>query len=260
MTPAAKRPEKRHDLQVPQFPRVCTKRDAVGFINSVGFCLLFPVKRLPLVSLYWAVARQPIHLGPQWDAACESIWAWKDDLPRQRRAWYGKYFCGRGTFISLELLPYFLALEGTDAAPSEYDRNYQTGKISHDAAVIWKTLAIEGPLATLELRHACRMDSKAGNKRFKRAMLELQSKLVVTHFGAEQETAAWESARFELTARAFPRQVTAARDISPVRARATIAQKYLAWHAQAKAADLARLFGWTKAEAASALGARNEVR
>jgi hypothetical protein len=239
---------------------VHTKRDAVGFINRVGFCLLFPVKRLPLLSLYWAVARRPIHLGPQWDAACETIWAWKDELPRQRHAWYAKYIRGRGTFISLELLPHFLAVEDTNVTPSEYDRVYQAGELSHDAVVIWKTLAREGPLPTLELRHACRMDSKAGNKRFKRAMLELQSKLIVTHFGTEQETAAWESTRFELTARAFPRQVTAARNISPAQARAAITQKYCVWHPKAKATDLVRLFGWTKADAASALGAKNEIQ
>jgi len=37
-----------------------------------------------------------------------------------------------------------------------------------------ESLADLGPLATLELRHACKMDSKAGNVRFKKAMNELQ--------------------------------------------------------------------------------------
>ncbi len=237
----------------PRWPRVRTERDAVAFIHAAGFCLLFPVKRLPLPSLYWAVARRPIQLGPQWDAGCEKIWRWKDELPRRRLAWYAKYFRGRGTFISLEMLPYFLALEGIGVALHEHGRAYRAGEISHDAGIIWKTLAEEGPLATLELRHACGMASETGNARFKRAMLKLQAKLVVTHFGAEQETAAWASARFELTARAFPRQVAAARKVSAAEARAAIVRKYLAWQPAAKPADLTHLFGWTKKETLAAM-------
>ena len=97
------------------------------------------------------------------------------------------------------------------------------------------------------------MDSKAGNARFKQAMLELQCLLVVVHFGAEQETATWASNRFELVARAFLKQVQAARGITPEGARAAIAAKYLEWHPDAQPRVLARLFGWTKAEAIRAL-------
>jgi hypothetical protein len=57
-------------------------------------------------------------------------------------------------------------------------------------------------------------------------MQELQLLLAVVHFGAEQETAAWASGRFELTACAFPRQAAAARRITPETARAALAAKY----------------------------------
>src|SRR3989442_14859155 len=116
------------------------------------------------------------------------------------------------------------------ASPGHHERFYAGGRISHDARTIWQALEQHGPLATLELRHACKMGSKAGNVRFKRAMLELQCLLQVVHFGAEQETAAWASGRFELTSRAFPRQVLRAREIAPEAARAAIAKKYLHWH------------------------------
>jgi hypothetical protein len=87
-------------------------------------------------------------------------------------------------------------------------------------------------------------------------MLELQCLLAMVHFGAEQETAAWASARFELVTRAFPAQVRAARRITPEQARAAIAAKYLEWHPNAPWQALARLFGWTKAEAIQATEAR----
>jgi hypothetical protein len=237
--------------------RVVTPGDAVRFINAVGYCLLFPITRLPLPSLYYACARRDIHLGPGWDKYCEKIWRWKDELPRQQRAFYAKYFKLRGTFISLAMLPHFLAMRGTAAAASDHERFYSSGLISHDASTIWQTLDKLGPLARLELRHACKMESAAGNQRFKRAMAELQCLLVVVHFGAEQETESWASVRYELTARTFPKQVAAARRISPEAARAALAAKYQEWHPDAPPALLARLFGWTKGEAVSAArGAR----
>ncbi len=232
--------------------RVRTAADAVRFIDGVGYCLLFPIKGLPLPSLYYAVARRyPL----TWDRYTARIWRWKDELPRRRRAFYAKYFKGRGTFISLALLPHFLAMHATAAAPGDYERFYAAGRIHHDARVIWAAVEQHGPLATLELRHACRMDSKAGNTRFKRAMLQLQRLLLLVHFGAEQETAAWASGRFELTCRAFPREAALARRIALEAARATIAAKYLDWHLDAAPTRLARLFGWPKAAATAAMGA-----
>jgi len=237
---------------------VKTPADAVRFIDAMGYCLLFPIKSLPLPSLYYAVARRDIQLGPHWDKYCQKIWDWKDEFGRQRRAFYAKYFRGRGTFISLGLLPHFLAMHDTVVAAGDHERFYAAGRIGSDAGVVWEALERHGPLATLELRHACKMESTAGNLRFKRAMLELQRLLLVVHFGAEQETPAWPSGRFELTWRAFPHQAVAARRLTPEAARAAIAAKYLRWHPGAPNARLARLFGWAKTEAIAAAGkARN---
>jgi hypothetical protein len=231
--------------------RVKTAVDAVRFIDAVGFCMLFPVKNVPLPSLYYAVAkRQPTG----WDKYCQLIWHWKDELPRKRRAFYGKYFRGRGSFLSLKFLPHFLALHATHASADAADDFYAAGRIPHDAREIWQALAKHGPLPTLELRHACKMETQAGNKRFKKAMLELQGLLIVTHSGVEQETEAWASNRFELVARAFPKQIAQAATISPEQARIAIATKYRAIYPAAPPAQMARLFGWTKTQAAAALG------
>ncbi len=229
--------------------RVKIAEDAVRFIDAVGYCLLFPVKNVPLPSLYFAMARR---IPFTWDGYGAKLWQWKDNFPRQRRAFYAKYFRGRGTFISLKLLPHFLAMRGT-AAASEHESFYARGEISAEARAVWEALDEHGPLATLELRHACKMASVAGNKRFKRAMLELAGRLLVVHFGAEQETDAWASSRFELTARAFSKEMEAARRIGPEAARAALAAKYLEWHPGAEARALARLFGWTRAEAEAAI-------
>lgn len=230
--------------------RVKTVADATRFIDAEGFCVLFPVKNILLPSLYFAVARRT---DARWDKYAQLIWEWKDGLPRKRRAFYGKYFKGRGTFLSLKFLPHFLAVHGTAIEPREAEVFYDAGRISRDALELWQALAKHGPLPTLELRHACKMETQAGNKRFKKAMLELQGLLIVTHSGVEQETESWASNRFELVVRAFPEQVAQASKISEGDARTAIAVKYKSLYPDATAAQIARLFSWTKAQAVTAL-------
>src|SRR5882724_8567210 len=237
-----------HELRWPRLIR--TPSDAARFADHVGFCVLFPVKNIPLPSLYYAVSKRA---EVRWDKYAQLIWKWKDELPKKRRAFYGKYFKGRGTFLSLKFLPHFLATHGTAIEPPEAEAFYGTGRISRDALELWQALAKHGPLPTLELRHACKMESQAGNKRFKKAMLELQGLLIVTHSGAEQETEAWASNRFDLVGRVFPREVAEARKISAEDARMAIAVKYKSLYPGAAPAQIARLFGWTKAQAVAAL-------
>lgn len=232
--------------------RVATPGEAVKYIDATGYCMLFPVSQVPLPSLYCVVTGRSPHEGIYFDKFFEMIWRWKDQLPRRSRAFYAKYFRGRGTFISLRQLPYFLSMREAAVAPGDYERFYAEGRISPDARAVWKALANEGPLATLELRHACGMETLRGNIRYKRAMLDLQRMLIVTHFGAEQETGAWASGRFELTSRAFRRETTAAQAISPDDARAKIAAKFLEWRPSASVLQLARLFAWPKEHAAAA--------
>jgi hypothetical protein len=232
--------------------RVLTLAEAVKFIDATGYCMLFPVKNTPLPSLYYAATRRGLHGKWKWDKYSSMVWRWKDELPRRCRAFYAKYFRGRGTLISLQLLPHFLAMRESAVMPGDYERFYSEGRIRDDARVIWEALEERGPLATLELRDACKMDTQAGNIRFKRAILELQCMLIVVHFGAEQEINAWASGRYELTHRAFPRQTEAAQRISPEEARSNLAAKFREWHPNSSPMQLARLFSWPKAEAMAA--------
>ncbi len=239
--------------------RVAALVDAVKFIDAAGFCTLFPVANVPLPSLYCAVTGRAADDGVIFDEHFEKIWDWKDELPRRRRALYAKYFRGKGTFISRAHLPYFLSVREAAAAPHDHERFYREGRIHDDARLIWEALAEHGPLATLELRHACKMETTAGNVRFKRAILDLQRLLVVSHFGSEQETGAWASGKYELVSRAFPEETAAAFEIEPRDARAVLAAKFAEVSGGAQPVEVARLFGWTKAQAETALQAAHAI-
>ncbi|HKS83022.1 MAG TPA: hypothetical protein VJR23_16075 [Candidatus Acidoferrales bacterium] len=239
-----------HEIPWPR--RIVTIAEAAKYIRTVGFCMLFTVESVPLPSLYYHVTKRNRLQVHVWDKYSEMVWRWKDDLPRRSLAFYGKYFRGRGTFISLEQLPNFLALENAVIGPGDRDRFYAEGRIREDARTIWEALEKFGALATLELRNACKMDTKAGNVRFKRAIVELQQSLVAMHSGTEQETGAWASGRYDLICRAFPKAISAARQITPEEARAKLASKFFEVQRDAAPSDLMRLFGWSKDEAAAA--------
>ena len=233
--------------------RIVTLAEAAKYVNTVGFCMLFPVKNIPLPSLYFAVTQRNRLEKRIWDKYSEMVWHWKDKLPHRRRAFYAKYFRGRGTFISLAQLPSFLAMDEAAVAPDDHERLYAEGRIRDDARTIWQSLAEHGPLPTLELRHACKFESKSGNVRFKRAILDLQCELIAVHSGAEQEMGAWASGRYDLTCRAFPKETAAARNISPQEARVKLAAKFVEYNPKAAPLQLAKLFGWSKNDAQVAL-------
>jgi len=245
-----KLPRRKDGFEVRWPAPVRTPAQAARFLEHAGFCVLFPVKDVPLPSLYFAVSRRR---EACWDKHAQLIWKWKDELPRKRRAFYAKYFRGRGTFLSLRCLSFLLAAHETAVGPDDAEGFYSAGRISRDACDLWLTLAEHGSLATLELRHACKLETPAGNKRFKKAMLELQGLLIVTHSGAEQETDAWASNRFDLVSRVFPSECRASAELSSDKARGLLAAHYRTLYPSASAATIARLFGWTKAQATSAL-------
>jgi len=239
--------DRTHEIRWPG--AVSMPAQAVRFINHAGFCVLFPVKNVSLPSLYYAVAKR---LPARWDKHAQKIWKWRDELPAKRRAFYAKYFKSRATFISLKYLSHFLAMREAAVSPKDAEHFYSAGRISHDARAIWLALADHGPMPTLELRHACKFDTKAGNIRFKKAILDLQCQLIVTHTGGEQETESWASNRFDLVSRAFPKQLAQARKISPEAARSALARQYLKLYPSAPALQISRLFNWSKSETQAA--------
>jgi hypothetical protein len=233
--------------------RIVTIAEGAKYIRAVGYCMLFTVKSVPLPSLYYHVTKRNRLDKRIWDKYSEMVWHWKDELPRRRKAFYGKYFRGRGTFISLEQLPNFLAMEDAAVAPEDHARFYAQGRIGENARTIWEALEQHGPMATLELRNACKMDTKAGNVRFKRAIVELQRALIAMHCGTEQETGAWASGRYDLICRVFPKETAAAKKIASEMARRNLARKFREVRGTITTQGLARLFGWSKEETAEAI-------
>ena len=207
--------------------RIRTLDQAAAWLDRVGFALLFPSRGIALPSLWEAQGRKVIK-GPTWDADMARLWEWKDQLPRRRRAWYGKLIRGKGTLVASRLLPHFSAAMNTpwelDAAETLYSR----GRLSPEALKIARVLRDQGPQPTLALRYAAGFEDVRRNARFKKAMTELGARLLITHFGTKKEEgAAWPSTVYELVPRAFSRLSKRARELSAEGARREIERAYL---------------------------------
>lgn len=218
--------------------RIGSFERAAAFVDDVGFALLFPKARLALPSLWEAASDRPLSSLPQdWGPDIERVWRWKDELPKRRRAWYGRFLHGRPSFLSPALLAELYPRAGR---PDDF----REAGLGRDARRIAEVLLASGPTSSAVLRQAVGLDGKAGGARFSQALSELGRELVVTHFGAQDEGSGWPAAVLELSARAFRLRVPR----GPDAARLAAAARFLDTMIAARPADLARAFGWTTSE------------
>src|SRR5262245_56963165 len=88
--------------------RVRSERDALRFVDAVGFCSTFHVMPDGPASLWEAVVGRP---KPRWprrshhDAGVGLTWELKDVLPHRREVYYGKVVKGRPMLVALDVFP-----------------------------------------------------------------------------------------------------------------------------------------------------------
>lgn len=215
--------------------RVRSLHRAASFVDDVGFALLFPSARLLVPSLWEAVAgedAQPFATGM--DANEQRVWAWKDELPLRRHAWYGNFLAGRGSLLSPALLR---ALYPGDGHVGDHEALALSGT-AHEIA----ELLADQPLPSATLR------TLVGDRnRYQRGVAELQRQLLVTHAGVEEKASGWPSAVVDLTCRRF--------EVGDAMDHVAAAEIWVATVLETTAADLARAFRWPVSQARSALDA-----
>jgi hypothetical protein len=225
---------------------VKTAVGATKFIADLGFTLLFPRRALALPSL-WDVARDDeLAIVQQWGPDIQRVWAWKDELPRTGRAWYGDFLAGQKSFLSPEMVALLYPRDGADD-------DWRTAELSPSALAVAEVLAASGPTPSSVLRELAGFAGPGGRPPYVRALTELGKALVVTHLGvvAQEEVGAtgWPSAVIELTARAFP---VPAPGPTAERQRAA-ARRFLDTMVAVRPRELARAFGWPAATAQAVL-------
>ena len=203
---------------------VTTIEGAGRFVVDVGLALLFPADRITAPSLWEAVAGEDAEPFAAGMGEAESrVWAWKDELPREGLAWYGRFLYRRGSLLSPSLLAALYPGRGDMS-------DHRLLELSREAHEIAEAL-IPGPLTTAALRQLV-----GDRSRYDRGMSELQRSLLVTSAGVEQRGAGWPAGVVDLTCRLF--------DVGAGVNRAHATTRFLQTVLRATPRELSRAYGW----------------
>lgn len=229
-----------------------SEADARAFVESVGFCFLWPIKELEMPSLLHAIAGRAREVPAEHaDPDGSRCWGWKDRSLGQRWWYYGKLLARRATLVSLELLPYFYACSPNYGDLNDYLQEYHEGTLTADAKQVYEALLEHGPLDTVHLRKAAHMSAENAKSRFDRALTDLQVGLKVLPVGVA-EAGAWHYAFvYEIVQRHFPDLPAQARPIGRSEARRALIQRYLDTVVAADMATIRRVFhvlNWSPSE------------
>jgi len=188
--------------------RVRTLTDAARFVDRAGIAYVFPDNKVPLPTLWGAVQGNPMRpMDPDewdWTGPVARTWDLKDALGAKRRAWFGRFVRGKGTLISLDVLPALFRLVGTADA----------GDVSAEGRGVVERLRSVGPMSTLHLRMSLRLSGPKGGARFGKIMLELYRSLMIANVGVDDTETRWPSAVIGLFEKCYPAALRAAAKLS----------------------------------------------
>jgi hypothetical protein len=230
-----------------------SKEEAVEFVNERGFIFFWPIKDILLPSLWVSVAGdRPV--ADAHDDPGHVTWGWKDSLLGGKEWYYSKILRKKATVISHEIAPYFYALtENYGSAEEDYLTQYEQGKMTLEAKLVYESLLDNGPLDTIALRKSARLTSRDSDSRFNKALADLQADFKILPVGTS-EAGAWHYAFiYEIVARHYPELPEKARYLQDVSSRATLSDVYLRSVGAAQVSDIEKLFQWGKIETLRAL-------
>jgi hypothetical protein len=213
--------------------RVRTLADAARFVDRVGFAYVFPDNKIPLPSLWGAIKGDPARpMDPDewgWNKAVALAWDLKDALGEKRKAWFGRFFRGKGSLISLGMLPPLFRLVGGA------DRD----GVLPEGRELCERLRNVGSMSTLHLRRLLRLSGPKGNARFGKVTVALYRKLLICNAGVDETETRWPSAVIGLFEKRYPGVARAAARLSEDEALRLVLSKVPAL----KPRTLASLFG-----------------
>lgn len=173
-----------------------TIEDAKSFLDSIGFCLLYPVRSLPTVPTFFgAYAGSTVSLpdakhafaDPRNQPATELMVR----LLRERHAYEINLLPESSLLVSAGFFPFFYALFGDRNPKAAPKANTQGGKLSPLALKVFETIQKQGPLSKGQLQEM--ISRELTGAALDRALHELWSILKITRVDyREKEGACWD--------------------------------------------------------------------
>ena len=192
--------------------------EAAAFVDQVGFCTWTPLKRY---------------------LASEG----KDDLHFTKRLYYAKIFTKQASFISLKLLPYFIAAQERDVFFL-----YDEGQLTTATKRIYEFLRENGPTSTRNLRSGTWLSGKENKSAHERAMDDLLRRFIVCKVGLTGRTRGKYGYIWDLTDAWLPELAEKASRLERGEAKRVIWRKCEGWGLSLEPAALAYIFCWEKSD------------
>jgi hypothetical protein len=240
-----------------------SEKDALAFINEVGFCFLFTSQGTEMPTLYEAIVGNPDSWTTSHDFETGRTWTWKDNLPVAKKCFYGKLLRDKPVLVSLDLFPYFYAISENYGDLDQYLEEYQDGKLGLAAKQIHEALLYHGAMPTSELRRRANLAGHDNARAFERGLVELQMRLKITKTGISEANRWHYCYVYDLLPRWLPEQVEEGLAIKSRDAYPVIVRRYLRNVIVSTVPLMVRLFGWpieTIEHAVAALAASGEIR
>ncbi len=230
--------------------RIRTRRQAIRFVNDVGFCFLYRITEPGLPSLANALEGSAGGRTPARSPGASSFsWDLRGILPDERDAFCGKILLRRPMLVSMEYLPYFMAM--SDRRESAIRTQSRKAGLSPTAQHILEQLRRKSPQTTQDLRHRLSALTGTGKSAFDLALTELQVRMKIAALEDDRRPS---SALWALASRKYPVQTRRARGLSIEEARRAILERHFRNQLVLTFADIKRLFRWERQEIFQTLG------
>ncbi len=203
--------------------------DLVRFVDAVGCCTWRPLSGFPDFPFQDAVMGSVAPGAPD-------PWFWKDDLHIQKRLYYTRVFGGQPGYVSLALLPAFMATNGAVADELIFD-----GRMSPEARQIYHLIESEGPIATRKLK---RLLTPGAKRAAGRILIELDRQFVITKTAITGRTLGTYSYVWDLVDRWAPEMLLAADKLGRRQAELVLREHLAAFGIDPESPFYQKVLGW----------------
>ncbi|MGE5560541.1 MAG: DNA glycosylase AlkZ-like family protein [Chloroflexota bacterium] len=222
----------RHQLR-DGVPFIADYEAACAYVEELGIVMPWSAKGYPLPCLRTVfrgeVKREP---GPIWD--------WKDQMPLEKRAYYGALLRHGKVLLAPRLAPAFYRASGRTGAAEDYLSDYEEGTLPRTSKQIVDILS-DGPCQTPGLRTRLKQVG-ADTSRLQQELDELQARFYVTKAGVTPGG----GYLWGLVDEGWPELPASARGWTKPEARADVVVALLHAAVFLRPADIERMTGWGK--------------
>src|SRR2546425_7388838 len=244
-----------HRAKVNRVHRVRNAEGLVTMVDAFGFCFAFTLRTgdAPIPSCFDHLSTNSEDRKWGW------MWGWKDELPEEKRLYYGKLLVRKPTFVSMKMLPTFYATFGRAGEPDDHLDDVRAGRLSDIARRIIDFLAQNGETQTKRMRAALGISSQEGKVDYAKAIEELQRLMYLARVRAVGEGREDYNYTYDLFVRRYPETVRAAERLGSAEAIDAILERLIELAGGVTEKQVAKIFDWGEERARSAI-ARLETR